>query len=832
MPSDNHTGNTVNYWRVWMDLWWEDYEDRHEYHAKGGTQAQNWGFAITSGITTTICIDGSQLSGSGGMSSSYGGYEYTQQTGQLNKTEYKSYGSSRSFSIWAKAVNNSGYMGGTSSVSWTGSVPARAYSAPSAPTNCKVARNSATSMKVTWTNNATATNQARPYTGVTVQRAVDGGSWGNLASLGVVTSYTDASTSDGHWYKYRVVAKNSAGSSAASNEAAVYSVPSAPGTPTASRSSDSSIAVAWKNNATTARPWSSVLVFRSVDGASAVQAATLGGSASSWTDSGAQAGHSYRYWVCAKNAYGQADTGWSPYVYTTPKAMSKLAASKPTATTVRLSGEGKPAYADSYEFQRSTDGGKTWAACALDSSWTDSAPPAGTVTYRARAVKAQGGSSNAQAKLYSAWTSSNSVQTIVAPLAPSVALSGSVFEEGAEVSVSWARNHPDGTEQAKAQVELTAPDGTVSTADVAGSASSWAFTPSANGSWKLRVRTYGLYAAWGAWSAYSAFTVAALPQAAFTSPAADGDAVTRLPFEVAWEVADSTGVAAQLLVLSDSAGNPVASLTPDPDARSWEMTPALGLRNGEQYRLSLGVTGGSSLSTSAVRGFETLWTPPNAAVVDVERMDGMSVRLFAREDAHSDDLEPVESLDVVRVMPDGSRAALMSGAAFGREAVDPIPPLNVPYAYEVTSRAAAGATTVREVAAYVDSKGAAALNFGSRADSELSAELSPSLSGSREQQGEAFHFADGGERGGLPSFYALDEADAAHQAGFTVVGADAVSAFLAGAAKECECWWRDPYGGVAFCRASWSWQAQPGAVPALAASAKLTELAWEEPFYG
>ena len=72
-----HYGNTTNYWRAWADLHWDEYDDRVEYWINGGTQAVNYGFDISSGIDVSGWIDGTAGYGSGGMQSSYGGYEYT-----------------------------------------------------------------------------------------------------------------------------------------------------------------------------------------------------------------------------------------------------------------------------------------------------------------------------------------------------------------------------------------------------------------------------------------------------------------------------------------------------------------------------------------------------------------------------------------------------------------------------------------------------------------------------------------------------------------------------------------------------------------------------------
>lgn len=822
-------GNVTNNWCAYMDWWYESYDDRVVYHAVGGVESQNYGFDISSGIHTLININNATSEHDSGMWSGYGETKKTQVTNQLDTTVWRKYGESQRIYIGVQSINSSGFMNGTSYGEYWDTVNARPYSTPSAPTNCKATRNSATQCTVTWTNNATSASEARPYTGIIVQRSANGGSWSNLATLGVVTSYVDKTTSDGNYYSYRVVAKNSAGNSGASNAATIYSPALAPTGLAVSRTSDTSISLKWNSTASSARPWSAVKVYRQDNSGSTTQVATLG-SATSWTDGSVKAGHRYRYYLAASNSFGGNETGWSAYVYTTPNAISGLTATKPTTTTVKLSGT-KPAYADGYEFQVSANGGTSWQAASLSADWTDSAPPAGQIVYRARAHKSQGGSTNASTVLYSAWAQSNSVQTIVAPNAPAVTLSASVLPTGGSQTVSWVKNHPDGTAQSKAQVELTIPAGTVQITNVSGSASLQTLRLSDNGTYKVRVRTYGLYAAWGAWSGYQTFTMASLPSATFTFPATDGAKITKLPLDATWSAGDSTGISSQHVELHDAGGSLIAQLDPATDQRAWSMTPALGLANEASYTLTLRVRGGSSLETTATRTFVTEWTNPNAATVDAEVTDGLGVRLFVREKDHSDALEAITVVDVVRVNPDGSRVELAHHVQLGYEMTDPIPPLGVGYQYEVTSYAAAGATAQTVVENLVESHGKSVLSFGYRADRALVAELNPTLDGSCQKQGDAFHFADGGERGGLPSWYALDSVDVSHNVGFSLVGEDAFRSFRADYAGESVCYYRDPMGGVSMCNVGWSWSATVGTPVAFDITAQLTELAWEEPPY-
>ena len=62
------------------------------------------------------------------------------------------------------------------------------------------------------------------------------------------------------------------------------------------------------------------------------------------------------------------------------------------------------------------------------------------------------------------------------------------------------------------------------------------------GTYRLRVRTKGADPSWGAWSEYAVFRVADPPQAFFTTPTEDGEAVVELPLRAAWTAVDETGI--------------------------------------------------------------------------------------------------------------------------------------------------------------------------------------------------------------------------------------------------------------------------------------------------
>ena len=109
------------------------------------------------------------------------------------------------------------------------------YTTPTAPESASVIRVSDTSQTVSWVKGVNADNC---WTGVSVERQEDGGSWVSVYSGDTDgTSWSDTSTTAGHAYAYQVRGKNPAGTSEAVTAGTVYTTPSAPSGVTASAAS-------------------------------------------------------------------------------------------------------------------------------------------------------------------------------------------------------------------------------------------------------------------------------------------------------------------------------------------------------------------------------------------------------------------------------------------------------------------------------------------------------------------------------------------------------------------------------------------------------------------
>lgn len=109
------------------------------------------------------------------------------------------------------------------------------YTTPTAPESASVIRVSDTSQTVSWVRGG---NADQCWTGVSVERQEDGGSWTPVYSGDTDgTSWSDTSTTAGHAYAYQVRGKNPAGTSEAVTAGTVYTTPSAPSGVTASATS-------------------------------------------------------------------------------------------------------------------------------------------------------------------------------------------------------------------------------------------------------------------------------------------------------------------------------------------------------------------------------------------------------------------------------------------------------------------------------------------------------------------------------------------------------------------------------------------------------------------
>ena len=619
-------------------------------------------------------------------------------------------------------------------------------------------------------------------------------------------------------------AKGSTASGKVTIPAIDYDAPNAPSSCAASRVSDTSAKVTWKNGSTsTTKPRSSTKVERQTDGGSWVQVASVGASTTSYTDNSISANHRYAYRVRSYGAGGYSGYSTSGYIYTTPAAPASVTASVTQGTSVRIAVDGTNApWAESWEVQSSLNGGE-WTAVGTYTSFPATADiGGGTVRLRARSLRGS---------LASAWTESAEITTITPPLAPTVTLTPSgVVPTGSGITVSWVPSHPDGSNQTQAQVAYKVGSAAEQTATVEGAATTYqlpATSTESPATVSVRVRTHGADEDWGAWCEPVTLTVAEPPSVAITSPGTDGAVVADLPLEAAWTVSDSTGVAAQTLTLYDASGRAIHTAQLDGAARSYTLDASTYLlSNLSDYVLRITVTGGSTLQAVAERDFSTAWAEPAVPVatvaVDADRLS-TTISVWAGENPS---IPATSALSVARVNADGSLWTVGDGISDGETVVDPLPPLNTTVDYVITAHTAAGATSELRITETLQAM-VGAFNFGQAAGTCELARLDPDWKHDVARSGTLYHFADGGEGGGLPVAYGGQDVDATRSMGFTLLDLDQLRRLQELARQYFTCWYRDPYGGRALCSVSWSFSS---GIPydMLKVSASMTEIVFEE----
>jgi hypothetical protein len=634
------------------------------------------------------------------------------------------------------------------------------------------------------------------------------------------------------WARYNVTGGYGNGTSSASVSidipARPYSTPRPPRNLKAAYARDTSQKLTWDADYTgsdDAYPWSGIVVARSVDGGGYSDMASLGWDATNYTDSSTSAGHSYAYQVRSYNPAGSA-IAQSGTVYTTPTPPTKVSATAMSATTVSVGASGQSAYVDGYEVQHRAGASGTWGETKRQATLPVAMPSvAGDNWYRVRAYKGS---------LYSAYAMATSaITTIAQPLAPSVS-APTVAATGTSAAVTWTPNHPDHSDVKASQVEVTRPDGTTSTVSVTGTATATTVASLARGTYRLRVRTKGLWAesngGWGEWSAYSVLGVYDLPAVSLSSPAATVD---KMPVSVAWSASDSTGVTRQVVTISDSSGSVLLSRAVPVGATSLSVTSdQFTPQNGSTYTVAVTVTGGSSLSRSASRAFKVSWAQPNAPVASVTVDPSLFAIVRVGEGTGSG--ARAESFSVERVDPDGGSTFLGEGLLDGQALIDYLAPLNVDYSYRVTAHASSGTATSVLAHAHVESFGDEAYNFGANASACVRLGFDASVSQAVQHGGETFHFALGPDTPSLPTFYPDGTTDITGQRSYVAWGGDAYRR-ISGIVRDQSagtCWLRDFYGGVHRVCAKFTLGYSAGTYDQFSVSVDVTETVWEEPVRG
>lgn len=153
------------------------------------------------------------------------------------------FGKSQAFATGASIT---GFIGGDCSVIANWIVPAIQYYVPIPVSDVKATRTSDRIMQVTWQNNGSSLQDARPYLGIDIYRRTDDVQRYVDTIGGDQVAWTDTGVEPGHTYQYEIRAKNNAGEAAGAVSNYAFTTPLSPTGVHAVRSGDGSkIIVTW-----------------------------------------------------------------------------------------------------------------------------------------------------------------------------------------------------------------------------------------------------------------------------------------------------------------------------------------------------------------------------------------------------------------------------------------------------------------------------------------------------------------------------------------------------------------------------------------------------------
>jgi len=370
----------------------------------------NWALYIYRGNTDqpfNNAATGFDVSAPGGVSSSFGAYRFGSTGSGTNYSgtpvggrvliasggDWVTHNPDGTGSVNVSADHAAAATLGTATLSGTFALTTLTQ-APGTPTALSATYVTDTQINLAWTNNY-ATNGV-PTTSK-VQSSVNGAAFGVVATLSATSSASMASAANRKTV-FKVDAENSAGASAYSATATVFTTPAAPTSVAAAKDGSGNIIVTWTDNVPFAEHVHVVQAASSSDGGvtwSAWSTLTSTGSGGTYTHASPNPSLQWKYRVSAKNT----DTGALSSAQITSNVVVLLTApNKPTLPALGPYVDKAAAFvvpwthnsADTtgqtaYEFGYSTNGGTTWSSTGKVTSATSSKTIAAS-TYAANVV--------------------------------------------------------------------------------------------------------------------------------------------------------------------------------------------------------------------------------------------------------------------------------------------------------------------------------------------------------------------------------------------------------------------------------------------------------------
>lgn len=232
---------------------------------------------------------------------------------------------------------------------------------PAAPSNLAATAASGSSIRLTWTDNATT------ETGFKLERRSGAGSWGQIATAAAnATGYTNTGLIAETVYCYRVRAYNAGGDSAYTNEACATppSLPAAPANLTATATSISQINLAWQDLSSNEDGFR---IYRKTGSGGTWSAIfTTVADVITYSDTGLATCTSYYYQLRAVNVAGSSPQSNTVSATTLcpPAAPSGLTAAAASATAVNLNWTDNSSNETGFKIERKTGTGGTFAQIA------------------------------------------------------------------------------------------------------------------------------------------------------------------------------------------------------------------------------------------------------------------------------------------------------------------------------------------------------------------------------------------------------------------------------------------------------------------------------------
>lgn len=500
------------------------------------------------------------------------------------------------------------YNGGAPSVSRKVTVPATVPSKPSKPSVSGVtASNSKATVAAPASNGASITSYGWQIENL--------GTGGTSSATTTGRTWTRTNNSANTRYRIRVRARNSAGWSSWSSWSNTFTTkPLAANSPTgvgATRSTDSRINVSWTRRATTARPYTRIRVQRQDDAnTSWVTVGTASGSATSYGDTSVRAGRRYRYRVRAENSGGNSSYVTSGYANTTPAAPSGLKVTK-RGGSITVAWTRTAQAGHSVQVWHSQNG--TWGSGPLTTStgttYTHSPDPAATHQYRIRSMVSN-------PTLYSGYVTSQVVQLMAPPAAPTPVSPVGGWDRDAPIRFEWVHNSVDSSEQSAFELRYRIDGG--EWAYEGGEDAEWAELPAAGDSGELewQVRTKGDHADWGPYSPIQAVTLAGAPDPSLDLELSEFD----LPIvTVVWDYYSPEGspMAGLEIELIDAEGEVVERATPSGARDSWAFETVV--EDGSEWQMRFRVRDGNGLYSEWIEHeFSPTFPGPPAPIVSAD----------------------------------------------------------------------------------------------------------------------------------------------------------------------------------------------------------------------